>query len=144
LSGVFVRFRAPLQGSAPLLVLVISRYSSTGILAAASLAHHSIMSSFLLRCQTIKPGIGRVRFCRRSWVEIIRLVLFVSVYMPLASEPFSGCEDLLSVHFTEPTYLCTVLHFLWAKICQWVTNYFLPSNDSAMVLIFSCLYLLFI
>jgi hypothetical protein len=32
---------------------------------------------------------------------------------------------------------------LWAKICQWVTNYFLPSNDSAMVLIFVYIYYLY-
>jgi hypothetical protein len=48
-------------GSYTLLVLVIPGTVALGILAAASLAH-SIMSSFLLRCQTIKPGIGRVRF----------------------------------------------------------------------------------
>jgi hypothetical protein len=48
-------------GSYTLLVLVIPGTVALGILAAASLAHHSIMSSFCC-CQTIKPGIGRVRF----------------------------------------------------------------------------------
>jgi hypothetical protein len=67
-------------GSYTLLVLVIPGTVALGILAAASLARISIMSSFFCCCQTIKPGIGRV--FAGDPVEIIRLVLFVSVYMP--------------------------------------------------------------
>jgi hypothetical protein len=83
----------------------------------------------------------RVRFAGDP-AEIIRLV-FIRVRIHAHSiDLYSGCEDLLSlsVHFTY--LLCTVLH-LWAKICQWVTNYFLPSNDSAMVLIFVYIYYLY-
>jgi hypothetical protein len=64
-------------GSYTLLVLVIPGTVALGILAAASLAHHSIMSSFCC-CQTIKPGI--VCVLQEILGEIIRLVLFVCPY----------------------------------------------------------------
>jgi hypothetical protein len=81
-------------------VLVIPGTVALGILAAASLASQ-YYEQLLLRCQTIKPGIGRA-FCRRSWVEIIRLVFIrVRIHALSIGAFYSGCEDLLSVHFTD-------------------------------------------
>jgi hypothetical protein len=98
-----------------------SRYSSTWNSCCSIFStHHSIMSSF---CCAVKPLNQLLFFCRRSWVEIIRLVLFVSVYMPLASEPLQWLWRPPVCSLTEPTPLHRTA-FLWAKICQWVTNYF--------------------
>jgi hypothetical protein len=80
------------------------------------------MSSFLLRCQTIKPGIGRV--FAGDPVKSFAWFYSVSVYMPLASSLYSGCEDLLSVHFTEPTYLAIVLHFLGRRFASGLIIFF--------------------
>jgi hypothetical protein len=69
---------------------------------------------------------------------------FIRPYIALSIGAFTVVVKT-SCLFTLPNPpTCTVLHFLWAKICQWVTNYFLPSNDSAMVLIFAFIFIIYI
>jgi hypothetical protein len=70
------------------------------------------MSSFFLLRKPLNQALA-VCFAGDP-VEIIRLVLFVSVYMPQHRSLYSGCEDLLSVHFTEPTYLAPYCIF-WGE-----------------------------
>jgi hypothetical protein len=68
-------------GSYTLLVLVIPGTVALGILAAASCTHHSIMSSFCCAVKPLNQALA-VAFLQEILGEIIRLVLFVSVYMP--------------------------------------------------------------
>jgi hypothetical protein len=120
-------------------VLVIPGTVALGILAAASLAHHSIMSSFF--CCAVKPLNQALAVCVFGILGRNHSPGFIRVRIHAASSLYSGCEDLLSVHFTEPTYLYRTA-FCGRRFASGLL--IIPSNDSAMVLIFSCLYLLFI